>query len=83
LSEWEWGDKPNYYRETVKQYTTTELNVVAVVRPQIDDVTAASAPTASGAVREYLCIICGKSHMLQGTSQPGSSHVGIGRWKPK
>jgi hypothetical protein len=61
LTHREWGDTLDYFQETVKKYTATELNVLAVVNLQVDDVAAPPAPTVSGVVWEYRQMVCGKS----------------------
>jgi hypothetical protein len=43
-----WGDAANYFRERDMRYGTTELNVPAVVKLQIDSTTATPSPITVG-----------------------------------
>jgi hypothetical protein len=41
----------------------------------------APTPTTVAELMEGLDIVLGQSQMLQGTFQPGSSHIRLGSWK--
>jgi len=76
-----WGDAANYLHERDKKYCTSELRVPAVIQPQTDDDTAAPAQTMFGKLMESLEIVPIISQMPQGTSRPGSCHIGLGSVK--
>jgi len=48
LTEPEWEDAADYFRETNKKYDTSKLSVLAVVEPPTDDDAGAHAPTTFG-----------------------------------
>jgi len=78
-----WEDAADYFRDTDKKYSKSELRVPAVVQPQTADDAAAPVPTIFGELTECLDIVLRISHMLQGTSRPGSSHIRLGSVKPQ
>jgi hypothetical protein len=67
-----WEDAADYFCEPDKKYGTSKLRVPAVVQLQTNDHTPATSLTAFGELMESLDIVPG---ILQGTSQPGSSHI--------
>jgi len=78
-----WEDAADYFRERVKKYGTTELRIPAVVQPQTRDDAPAPPPAAFGELMESHDIVSGISQRPQGTSRPGSSHIGLGSVKPQ
>jgi len=73
-----WGDAANYYRERDMMYTTTELKVAAVVKPQIDTTAATPLPTTVGEYMQTLDIVRGQSPMMAVTTRPARSHMRLG-----
>jgi len=65
------------------KYCTSELKVPAVVKQQMDYNVAAPAATILGDLIECLDVVPGVLQLLQGTFQPGSSHIRLGSGKPK
>ena len=82
LTQSEWEDAADYFREWDKKYGTAELRVPVVVQPQTDDDALAPPPTTFGELMERLDIVPGISWMPGGTSRPGSGHIGLGSVKP-
>jgi len=78
-----WEDAANYFGERDEKYGTSELMIPAIVQPQTDDEAAAPASTTFWELMEGLEIVPRISHMPQGTSQPGSSHMRLGSMKPQ
>ena len=78
-----WGDMAEYIRERDKKYETTELNVLAVIQPQMPDDAPSSVQTTFGEPMETLDCVHGKLQMPQVTSRPGSSHITIVLRKPQ
>jgi len=78
-----WEDAADYFRERDKKYGTTELRVLAGVQPQTNDDALAPQPATFGELMESLDIVPGISQRPQGTSWPGSSHIGLGSVKPQ
>jgi hypothetical protein len=70
-----WEDVADYFGERDKKYGPAELKVPVIVQPETHDDASAPPPTTSGELMERLNIVPGKSHMPQGTSRPGSSHI--------
>jgi len=60
-----WGDMANHFREIVKMYRMVKLQVVAVVKLQMEIVAALSAPTTFGVRMETIDIVPGTSQMPQ------------------
>jgi len=54
------------------------MKVQLVVKPQMEELAATSAPTTFGELMETLCTVPGNWQVLQGTSWPGSSRVSLG-----
>jgi len=78
-----WGDVGNYFHKRDMWYGTTELNVPAVVKPQIDTTAATPSPIS---VREHMQtpeIVWGQSEMPVVTSRPGNSQMRLGSEKPQ
>jgi len=65
----------NYSCKRDKKYGTSELKVFAVDKQQPDDDAAAPALTTFGDLMECHDIVPVISHMAQGSSPPGSSHI--------
>ena len=78
LTQLGWEDAADYFCERDKKYGTSELRVMAVVQPPMDNYAAPPAQTSFGERIEYLDIVLGISQMPQGTSWPGSSHNRLG-----
>ena len=78
-----WGDVADYFRERDKRYSSTELNVLAVVQPHTADNAVSSVMTTFGEPMETLDSVPGKLQMPQVTSRPGSSHMMLGSRKPR
>jgi len=83
LTQQAWEDAADYFRERHKKYGTTELRVPAVVQAQTMDDAPAPPPATFGELIESLDIVLGISRRPQGTSRPGSSHIGLGSVKPQ
>ena len=62
---------------------TSELRVQAVVQPPTYDDANAPAPITFGELMECLDIVPGLSHIPQGTTRPGSSHIRLSAVKPQ
>lgn len=62
---------------------TSELRVPAGVQLQTNDHAQAPPPTTFGQLMESLGIVPGISQRQQATSQPGSSHIGLGLVRPE
>jgi hypothetical protein len=75
LAQPRWEDAADYFREQDKMYGRAKLSFPVFVQPQTDDGALAPPPTTFGELMERLGIVPGISQMLQGTSQPGSSHI--------
>jgi hypothetical protein len=73
-----WGDAADYMHERCIKYGTAELMVPAIVKPQTDPTAAIPLPTTFGELMQMLDISPGQSQMPLGTSQPGSSQMGLG-----
>jgi len=78
-----WEDAADYFRERDKKYGTTELRVPAGVQPQTMDDAPEPPPETFGELMESLDIVPGMPQMRQGTSRPGSSHIGQSSVKPQ
>jgi len=83
LTQLGWEDTADNFCERNTKYSTSELGVQPFVKPQTDNDAAAPAPTTFGELMECLDIVPSISPMLQGTSQPGSSHIWLGAGKPQ
>jgi len=83
LTEPRLGEAANCSRERDEMYGTSELRVPEVVKLQMDQDTTPPASRTFGERMESLDIVPGISQMLQGTSQPGSSHMRLGSGKPQ
>jgi hypothetical protein len=73
-----WEDAADYFRERDKKYSTTELRVPAIVQLQTNDDAPVPPPATFGELMESLDIVPRISQWLQGTPQPGSSHIRLG-----
>jgi len=78
-----WGDAANIVIERDKKYGMAELTVQAVVNSQMDDVPAPPAPTTFADLNETHDNVSRVSHISQGTSRPGSSHIRQRSGKPQ
>jgi len=67
------GDTADYFCERDMNYGMTELEVPAVVKPQIDTTAATPSPTTFGELIQVLDMVLGQSQMPQVTSRQGSS----------
>jgi len=83
LTQPDWGDAANYFRERDMKYRTTELMVLAVFKPQIDTTAATPSPTTFGEQMQTLHMVRGKSPMTVVTSRPGSSQMRLGSENPQ
>jgi len=61
-----WGDSADYFSERDKKYGTSELKVLAVVKPQMDHDLAAPTLTTYGELMESLDIVPGRSKFSKG-----------------
>jgi hypothetical protein len=68
----------NCIHEGDMKYWMAELEVLAVVKLQTENIAATSAVPTFGELMESLEIVRGKCHMLLGTSRPGSSYMRLG-----
>jgi len=78
-----WGDAAKSFRERDMKYGTAELNVQAVVKPQIDMTAGTPSPPTCGELRQTLDIVHGQSQMVAVTSRPSSSEIRLGSEKPQ
>jgi len=78
-----WGDAADYFRDKDTKYRTTELNVVAVVKPQTDSTAAKPSPITFGVLMQALDIVPRQSQMPQVTSRRGSCQMRLGSEKPQ
>jgi hypothetical protein len=81
LTHPEWEDAADFFRERDKKYGSTELSILAVFPPQINDDAAAPVPVTFGELMLCLDIVPGISQRPQGTARPGSSHNRLGSVK--
>jgi len=70
-----WEEAGEFLCESNKKSSSSELRVLAVGQPQMDDDASAPAPTTFVDLMEWLDIVPGLSQMPQGTSWPGSCHM--------
>ena len=82
LTKLGWGDNADYFRESDQIHRTAKLSVPASIKLQMDEVSAALAPTTFGQRMETLDIILVISQMPQGTSRWGGSRVRLDSEKP-
>jgi hypothetical protein len=68
LTQLGYDDAADYFREGEKKYATSDLMVLAVVQPQLDDDTMAPALGTFGEHMECVDIVPRKSQMPQGTA---------------
>jgi len=78
-----WGDAANYFRERDMKYGTAELNVPAVVPPQIDMTAASASPKTAGEHMQTHDIVRGQLVVPAVSSRPGSSQMRLGWQKPQ
>jgi len=78
-----WGDAANCIRERDMKYGNAELNVLAVVTPQIETTAASASLTTVGEHMQTLDIVRGQLEMPTVTSRPGSSQMRLGSEKPQ
>ena len=78
-----WEDAADYFRERDNKYGTSALRVPAVVQQHTDDDAVTPIPTTIRELLEWLDIVPGISRRSQGTSLPGSSHIGLCSVKPQ
>lgn len=77
-----WGDAADSFRQRDNHYSTVELMVQAVVVSQRHQDVAEPAPSAFGVLVEWVDTVPGGSHMPQGTSRPGTSHMRLDSGRP-
>jgi hypothetical protein len=65
------------------RYWTAELNVPAVVKPQIDTTAAIPSPITVGEHMQTPEIVHGQSEMAAVTAWPGSGQMGLGSEKSR
>jgi len=80
LTQPEWEDAADYFRERDKKYGISELRVPAVVQQRTNDDAPPHPATTFAELMESLDIVPGIS---EGTSRPGSSHITLGSVKPQ
>jgi len=78
LTQLGWEETADYFCESDKKYSTSELRVPAVGQPQTDVYNMAPTLTTFGERMERLDIVPGISQIPQGTSQPDSSRIRLG-----
>jgi len=78
-----WEDATDYFRERDNKYDTSALRVPAVVQQHMDDDAVTPIPTTIRELLECLDIVPGISRRSQGTSLPGSTHIGLCSVKPQ
>jgi len=83
LTQLGWGDAANYFREWDLKYGTSELKVLAVVKPQTDTTAATPSPTTFGEDMQVPGILPGQSQMPQDTSRQGSGQMRLGSEIPQ
>jgi hypothetical protein len=77
------GDAANYCCERDMKYGTAELQVPAVVKPQLDTPAATPSPTTVGEHKHTLQIVRGQSEMPSATSQQERSQMRLRSGKPQ
>jgi hypothetical protein len=83
LSQLQWEDAANYFRERDEMYGTSELRDTTVVQPPSNDDASPPPPTTFRELMGSLDSVPGVSQRLQGTSRPGGSRIGQGLVKPQ
>jgi hypothetical protein len=83
LTQRECVNAENYFPELDIKYWTAELNLPAVVKPQIDRTAATPSLTTYREHRQNLDIFQGQSQMPQVTPQPGITQMMLGSETPK
>jgi hypothetical protein len=76
-------DAADYFCQRDRMYSRSQLRVPVVVQPQMDDKVLAPPPRTFGEHMKCLDIVPRIVRMPQGTSRPGSSHVGLSAVKPQ
>ena len=76
-------DMADHLRERDMKYGTTELKVLADVKPQTDMTAATPSPSTFGDLMHILDIVPGQSQMLQVTSRQGSCQIKRSLEKPQ
>jgi hypothetical protein len=77
-----WGDAADNFWAKDMKHGTTELNVLAVVKPQTHMTTSTPSPTTFGELVQSPDIVPGQSVMPHVTSRRGSCHMRLGLKKP-
>jgi len=77
-----WGEAAKYIRERDMKYETAQLQLPAVVKPQIDMTEATPSPTTYGELLLTLDIVCEQSQMPAVTSWQWSSQMMLYLEKP-
>jgi hypothetical protein len=78
-----WGDAANYFRERDMTYGTAQLEVPAVVKPQIETTAATLSSITVGQHMQTPEIVRGKSDMAAVASRPGSTQMRLVAEKPQ
>jgi len=78
-----WEDMAEYLRQRDMNHGTTELEVLAVVKPQTDTTAATPSPTTFGVTTQVLDIVPGQSEMSTMTSRQGSGNIRVGLETPQ
>ena len=81
LTQQEWRDVADYFREIDMKYGTTGLKVPAVVKPQTDTTAATPSPTTFGECMQVVDIVPRRSQMQQVMSQQDSCQMRLGSEK--
>jgi len=76
-----WGDTANYHRERDMTNRTAELNLLAVVKPQLNTTSATPSPTTFGGHMQTHDIFHGQWQKLAVTARPGSGQMRLGSVK--
>jgi len=82
LTQLGWQDVAEYCLRSDEMNWSTEINVLAVVNPQTDEVAVVPAPTPFGELMEAADIVTVKLPMRQRIPRPGSSHLRLGSGRP-
>ena len=80
LTQLGWEDAADYFHEQDEKYGTSELRVLAVVQPLMNDNAPPHSPTTFAELMVSLDSVPGIS---QGTSRAGSSHIRLGSVRPQ
>jgi len=78
-----WGEVGDKLRERDMKHGTTELKILAVLKPQTDMTAATPSPITFGELMQVLDVVPEQSQRPQVTSRQGSSQLRLGSEKPQ